>query len=395
MLAPGGSGSGMHAPGGGRGGSGSGMHAPANGGGSGGGMHAPASRSGSGTSSSMHAPADGSGSGMHPGAGSGSGMHPGAGSGSGSGQHASGSGSGQHASGSGSGQHSSGSGSGHTSGSRSPAGPMNSPGGKFAGMDRRRVFAGMKYNRPPSVREPLPPGGESAPGAPAALLAMDGMPVREKDGMPDFHMVESSLSLHSNMSIMTSGDSKPAGQNHASATSPGGAAHAAGVPSGNYDRPRVQPETAKVVDHSSMSRVRDRVLPDALSSGSRHSIMSGLSRISDTSSIDGSMFSDLSRKIGNVSTRSIAMSDISAIDMQEMDDEDTSHSELNNSGLGNNPDIGISNSNSGGLSAGFSLPNNDSGGLGTNNNLGLDQQQTTTPAIYGDYRKKATTEFDL
>ena len=41
--------------------------------------------------------------------------------------------------------------------------------------------------------------------------------------------------------------------------------------------------------------------------GSRHSIMSGLSRISDTS-IDVSIYCDMSKKIGSVSTRSIAMS---------------------------------------------------------------------------------------
>lgn len=47
--------------------------------------------------------------------------------------------------------------------------------------------------------------------------------------------------------------------------------------------------------------------------GSRRSLMSGLSKISDSSDVN-SIFSDLSKKIGNVSTRSIAMSEFSNID---------------------------------------------------------------------------------
>jgi len=52
--------------------------------------------------------------------------------------------------------------------------------------------------------------------------------------------------------------------------------------------------------------------------------MSGLSRISDKSDEAGSIFSDLSRKIGNVSTRSIAVSEISGIEEEEggLDDLD-------------------------------------------------------------------------
>lgn len=53
---------------------------------------------------------------------------------------------------------------------------------------------------------------------------------------------------------------------------------------------------------------------------SRRSLMSGLSRISDASDVH-SIFSDLSRKIGNVSTRSIAMSEISVMDNEEMQNE--------------------------------------------------------------------------
>lgn len=49
--------------------------------------------------------------------------------------------------------------------------------------------------------------------------------------------------------------------------------------------------------------------------------MSGLSRISDTSE-GNSIFSDLSKKIGDVSTRSLAMSEISNMDGVDTEDED-------------------------------------------------------------------------
>mmetsp|Transcript_28872 Transcript_28872/g.44380 ORF Transcript_28872/g.44380 Transcript_28872/m.44380 type:complete len:474 (+) Transcript_28872:176-1597(+) len=55
---------------------------------------------------------------------------------------------------------------------------------------------------------------------------------------------------------------------------------------------------------------------------SRRSLMSGLSKISDSNTEAQSIFSDLSRKIGNVSTRSIAMSEISSVDPGEGDDDD-------------------------------------------------------------------------
>ncbi len=65
--------------------------------------------------------------------------------------------------------------------------------------------------------------------------------------------------------------------------------------------------------------------------------------------------------------------------MQEIDAEDTSHSVLDNSEFANTSERVITNSNS---------------GFGANANSGRDQQQpseSTTPAIYGDYRKEATT----
>lgn len=139
-------------------------------------------------------------------------------------------------------------------------------------MDRRHMFAKMKFSRPPSERI----SGRQIGGASAHSSSMG-------DGMPDFHMVESQLSLYSNLSGMTGNDSKTkasfgddtAGTGSSKKSFPGG---------------------------------------DLLgAAGSRHSIMSGLSRISDASEVH-SIFSDLSKKIGNVSTRSIAMSEISGIE---------------------------------------------------------------------------------
>ena len=138
-------------------------------------------------------------------------------------------------------------------------------------MDRRRIFAKMKYARPPSDRM----SGRQIGGASAHSLG---------DGMPDFHMVESQLSLYSNLSGMTGGDSKRQ------------------MAEGEAKRPPPGDMLA--------------------GAGSRHSIMSGLSRISDASEVH-SIFSDLSRKIGNVSTRSIAMSEISGIEAYRGTDGDS------------------------------------------------------------------------
>ena len=94
---------------------------------------------------------------------------------------------------------------------------------------------------------------------------------------------------------------------------------------------KVVVETAKVVDKSSgrlnSTNSSNNYLYhnnnnyDAMSIGSRLSMMSGLSRISDGNEND-SIFSDLSKKIGNVSTRSMAMSEMSALEIQELNDED-------------------------------------------------------------------------
>eukprot|EP00977_Amphora_coffeiformis_P001511 scaffold294_cov221-Amphora_coffeaeformis.AAC.67 len=154
-------------------------------------------------------------------------------------------------------------------------------------MDRRNIFARMKFSRPPSVRD--------------AKMGLGGASTHSTgDGMPDIHMVESQLSLHSTLSNMTDGNS----------------AHQNKMPNNSAKGPWV--ETAKVVDHSN----RSAEYVDIIAPGSKHSLMSGLSKISDHSLNDASIFSSLSKQIGNVSTRSIAMSEISVIDVAERDGED-------------------------------------------------------------------------
>jgi hypothetical protein len=175
---------------------------------------------------------------------------------------------------------------------------------KLAGLDRRRVFAKMKYTRPPSEMKMKPEDSARS----------------MQDGMSDFHMVESTMSFLSNMSQLSAADKGGNGEKTASAGADGASSAeilVSAVPTPVFP---AGVETAKVIDHSSDNHERMSTYSEA-ASGSRRSIMSGLSRISDA---DISIFSDLSRKIGNVSTRSIAMSDISAIDMQEQDNEDES-----------------------------------------------------------------------
>jgi hypothetical protein len=207
-------------------------------------------------------------------------------------------------------------------------------------FDRRRVFAKMKYSRPPSARSP-----KAAPFGSLTGVSQHGVQSQYNlEELPDFHLLESNMSMYSNLSNLTGLDSRTA--NSAAAVA---AAAAAVVDTSTFNNvlhstasfhmpsnfnsmatgsTKVIVETAKVIDHSSNSR--SNLFSDVMSGGSRHSIMSGLSRISDTS-IDHSIFSDLSRKIGNVSTRSMAMSEISAIELQERDNEDESSS---NDGIG-------------------------------------------------------------
>jgi len=137
-------------------------------------------------------------------------------------------------------------------------------------LDRRRLFAKMKYSRPASGR--FNHSNRSI----------------GTDGMPDIHMVESTFSLMSNLS----------GQG------------------GNHDH-KMKDALSNFSDHGK----------DYLAYGSRRSLMSGLSKISDASDVN-SIFSDLSRKIGNVSTRSIAMSEISGIEEGYQEDLEESFSML-------------------------------------------------------------------
>jgi len=142
----------------------------------------------------------------------------------------------------------------------SPGGASNHQQAKlaFTKLDRRKHFAIMKYSRPAS--------GRSSSGS--SLNLINSQQSLGTDGMPDIHLVESAPSLLSNTSSVGS--------------------------------EKVDATGAKIPDVANIFE-------------SRRSMMSGLSKISDTSEVN-SIFSDLSRKIGNISTRSIAMSEISNMD---------------------------------------------------------------------------------
>ena len=209
-------------------------------------------------------------------------------------------------------------------------------------FDRRRLFAKMKYARPASGRqeseqkqqaqyqqEPSQNNNsrnDMRPTPPPSQMQLN-MGVHNMDELMvgGFHMLESNNMLESNMSLY-SAMSSTAGLNSSShdpkspAVVPGGKTIDSSLAGpAQIGQNRVVVETAKVVDHSQLKQQRD-LFGDAMSAGSRRSIMSGLSRISDTS-IDQSIFSDLSKKIGNVSTRSMAMSECSAFDITEAGDD--------------------------------------------------------------------------
>ena len=159
---------------------------------------------------------------------------------------------------------------------------LMSPASLSSGMsggpgDRRKHFARMKYSRPPSGRSnPTATGAGNNNGSHRQMHSSNKQLYasnKSLDGMPDFYPVESNQSLYSNVSAIENTTSNGIG-------------------------------------------------PDTVSSvfESRRSIMSGMSKISDNSDM-GSIFSDLSKKIGNVSTRSIAMSELSNMD-DRMEDVD-------------------------------------------------------------------------
>lgn len=144
--------------------------------------------------------------------------------------------------------------------------------------DRRNLFSRMKYPRAVAATGSMHRGSSHhGPGSMHSTC----------DGMPDIHMVESQLSLMSNITDHRS--------NHAAASA------------GIHERKPVRTQDDIGIGTSSSHSA-------AMDLGSRHSIMSGHSKLSNTS-IDASIFSGLSSKIGNVSTRSITMSEISGLDL--------------------------------------------------------------------------------
>lgn len=155
-------------------------------------------------------------------------------------------------------------------------------------FDRRRLFARMKVSRPPSGRMAMMDGT-------ATVGSVSSRSIGTGEWMPDIHMVDSQFSLLSNMS--TGGATMGSASNNNNKKS-GGGGDTATAANGNRR------------DDYNMNMGGGG---GGGGFGSRRSLMSGLSKISDSSDVN-SIFSDLSKKIGNVSTRSIAMSEFSNID---------------------------------------------------------------------------------
>lgn len=157
-------------------------------------------------------------------------------------------------------------------------------------FDRRRLFAKMKYT--------------NAKGA----SSRDGQN-KSSDGMPDIHMVDSNHSLLSTLS------------NH------GMSNHGMSMSNHGLSRSRHR-HGSKHEGADGLPGFSDHAMNDgdnySMGLGSRRSLMSGLSRISDHSTGAFSVFSDLSKKVGaqNTSTRSIAMSEISGPFRDKEDDFD-------------------------------------------------------------------------
>lgn len=148
-------------------------------------------------------------------------------------------------------------------------------------VDRRRMFASMKVTHGPA------PSRRSASASNLNVPNHDrNNSMLSKDDNYDigkFQMVQSNQSLHSTFSSMRDlsiSDSRPGG--------------------GDLENDSIAKSSQ---DGSSLRSIY----------ASKRSLMSGFSRMSDVTEAQ-SIFSDLSKKIGNVSTRSIAMSDFSGID---------------------------------------------------------------------------------
>jgi hypothetical protein len=161
-------------------------------------------------------------------------------------------------------------------------------------QDRRRVYARMKYN--PSGQYSNHNASDAKGGQlPAGSNHSHSM----GDGMPDFHMVESSLSLYSNLSIMTDGKSE---QPTNPKPQPAGSLS-------NFLKPK--PETVKVIDHSALGGNR-------LDRGSTHSLMS-------VSSIDSNLFADFRKGYSGHS-----IGDISILKTGKAGEDDEDDTEFSN-----------------------------------------------------------------
>jgi hypothetical protein len=203
-------------------------------------------------------------------------------------------------------------------GSSTPSEPSTKPGIFNTSLDRRKYFAKMKYNRPASGR---------------FAKAMSSSQHSLGDGMPDIHMVDSTMSLFSNVSSVGADSAKMSGAGGPGETGMAAAAMAAAAAAQQQQLQQHQLQQQQMLYSAKPPTFTAggmefkggsmKSIPSELGGilDSRRSLMSGLSRISDASEVN-SLFSDLSKKIGNVSTRSMAMSEISGIDAQLRDEEE-------------------------------------------------------------------------
>lgn len=151
--------------------------------------------------------------------------------------------------------------------SMSPLTPLMEASPAASRFDRRRLFAKMKHSQTTSNRTNQ--HSQHSIG----------------DGMPDIHMVDSQYSLLSNLSGHSS-------RHYAVTRDMDFSSHGAATGSGE---------------------AKDSIGSEFIGVGSRRSLMSGLSRVN---SDVNNPFADMSKKIGstNISSRSIAMSEISGIE---------------------------------------------------------------------------------
>ena len=164
--------------------------------------------------------------------------------------------------------------------------------------DRRRLFAKTKLPMQPTAGR-------------TSLQRSDG------DGMPDIHMVDSQFSLFSNLS--GHGTSRQ-DRNGMSNLSGHGLSNMSGHGMSNLSGHGLSNMSGHGL--SNLSGHADNMMMDPMGLGSRRSLMSGLSRISDHSV--NSAFSDLTKKLGSasISNRSVAMSEVSGVDEEDGSEQD-------------------------------------------------------------------------